>query len=98
MTAVLWTWFVGYLVVRFKGPNVERVLNAAAQNGIVLWRIERLTTDIVVAPTVQQFKELRPILREFRVGAAVFERQGFLFILRSLSAVCSLSWAWQRSA
>lgn len=85
MTAVLWTWFVGYLVVRFKGPNVERVLNAAAQNGIVLWRIERLTTDIVVARlTVQQFKELRPILREFRVGAAVFERQGFPFILAEL--------------
>lgn len=85
MTAVLWTWLVGYLVVRFKGPHVEKMLSAAARNGITLWGIQRLTTDIVVARlTVRQFRQLRPILRDYGVSAAVFERQGFPFIFAQL--------------
>lgn len=86
MTGSLWTWLTGYLVVRFKGPDVERALNAAAQAGISLWGIERLTTDIVIARLpVWQFRQLRPILRTWGVGASIFEREGLPFVLSGLS-------------
>ncbi|NLM55773.1 MAG: sporulation protein YqfD [Firmicutes bacterium] len=85
MTAKLWTWLVGYLVVRFRGPYVERALNAAAQDGIPCWGIERLTTDIVITRlSVRHFRRLRPILRTYGVGAAIFERQGLPFVLNRL--------------
>jgi similar to stage IV sporulation protein len=86
MTGSVWTWLIGYLVVRFKGLEVERALNAAAQAGIPLWAVERLTTDIVIARlAVRDFRKLRPILRRYRVRAAIFEREGFPFVLSGLS-------------
>ena len=39
MTGSVWTWLIGYLVVRFKGLEVERALNAASQAGIPLGRL-----------------------------------------------------------
>ena len=60
MTGSVWTWLIGYLVVRFKGLEVERALNAAAQAGIPLWAVERLTTDIVIARLAVRFPQTPP--------------------------------------
>ena len=70
MTAVLWTWLVGYLVVRFKGLMLRKCL-VPRSKWDHSWGIQRLTTDIVVARlTVRQFRQLRPIC-DYGVSAAV---------------------------
>ena len=86
MTGALWTWLQGYLVVRFRGPRVEEVLNAAVEQGISVSEVERLTSDIVIARlAVRHFRRLRPLLREYGVAAAIFERAGLPFVISGLN-------------
>lgn len=87
MMPFLWLWWQGYLIVRLRGAGLEKVLNRAAQEGIVLYGIERPTCDVILARIkAADFSRLRPLLRELgpglRVDAAILDRHGLPFLGR----------------
>lgn len=85
MTTRLWLWVTGYLVVRFRGQQIENVLDHASRHGIKFWGIERLTTDIMIGRIgVQQFKTVRPLLWNQDVSAAILDRRGLPFAFHKL--------------
>ena len=58
----LWLWWQGYVTIRLRGPGLERLLNKIADLDIVLFQVERLTSDVVIARLrVQDFRRLRPL-------------------------------------
>ncbi len=74
------------MVVRFKGQDIETVLDLAARHGINFWGVERLTTDIVIGRIgVRQFRRLRPLLWNREVSAAIVDRRGLPFTFHKLS-------------
>ena len=85
MTTRLWLWVTGYLVVRFRGHQIENVLDHASRHGIKFWGVERLTTDIVIGRIgVHQFKTVRPLLWNRGVSAAILDRRGLPFAFHKL--------------
>jgi similar to stage IV sporulation protein len=87
MTQLLWLWWQGYLTVRLRGAGIERLLNRASQVGVALFRVERLTSDVVlVRMAARDFRLLRPLLREAvngpRISVSVLDRHGLPFVLR----------------
>ncbi|HPT83262.1 MAG TPA: sporulation protein YqfD [Limnochordia bacterium] len=83
----LWLWWQGYVTVRLRGVGVERVLTRAAQAGVHLFRVQRLTADLVVVRLpVQDFRRLRPLLREDgrHLSVSILDRHGWPFLLRRL--------------
>src|SRR5690606_40690801 len=70
-----------------RGAGIERVLNSAAQAGVAVLKVERLTSDVVLARmAAQDFRRLRPLIREWmngpRVSVSILDRHGLPFLLR----------------
>ena len=87
MTSLPWMWWQGYVTVHLRGPGIEQVLNRAAEAGVVMLRVERLTSDVVIVRiTARDFRRLRPLFREtvprLAVSVSVLERHGAPFLLR----------------
>lgn len=83
MTRYLWMWWQGYVTVRLRGPGLERLLNRAAEAGLHLFGVERLTTDVVIVRiAVSEFNELRPMLRGSQISVAILDRHGVPFLVR----------------
>lgn len=90
MTALLWLWWQGYVTVRLRGVGIERVLNGAAQAGVALFQVQRLTADVVLARIpARDFRRLRLLLRQAangpRIHVTILDRHGFPFLLRQFS-------------
>ncbi|HHY10157.1 MAG TPA: sporulation protein YqfD [Firmicutes bacterium] len=85
MRTDFWYWLRGYVTFRLKGPGLERLLNKIAALGIVLWQVERLTEDTVIARLeLAEFRRLRPLLWGTKVRLAVFDRHGLPFFLKKV--------------
>ncbi len=87
MSPFLWLWWRGYVTVCLRGAGIERVLNSAAQAGVAVLKVERLTSDVVLARmAAQDFRRLRPLIREWmngpRVSVSILDRHGLPFLLR----------------
>lgn len=85
MSADFSRWFRGYVTFRLKGPGLEKLLNKIAALDIVLWEIERLTSDEVIARLeLAEFRRLRPLLRGSQVKLTIFDRHGLPFFLKRI--------------
>lgn len=89
MNPLLWIWWQGYVTVRLRGPGIERLLNEAAEAGVVLLKVQRLTAEVVIIRlTVSDFHRLRPILRSpakgSQISVSILDRHGGPFLLRKL--------------
>lgn len=87
MSSFMWLWWQGYVTVCLRGAGIERVLNRAAQAGVAMVKVERVTSDAVLARmAAEDFRRLRPLLRESangpRVSASILDRHGLPFLLR----------------
>ncbi|HBG10545.1 MAG TPA: hypothetical protein DDX25_11095, partial [Firmicutes bacterium] len=72
MSSFMWLWWQGYVTVCLRGAGIERVLNRAAQAGVAMLKVERVTSDAVLARmAAEDFRRLRPLLRESANGPRV---------------------------
>ena len=79
----LWLWWQGYVTIRLRGPGLERLLNKIADLDIVLFQVERLTSDVVIARLrVQDFRRLRPLVRDSHISVSILDKHGAPFLLR----------------
>ncbi|MGE5509182.1 MAG: sporulation protein YqfD [Chitinophagales bacterium] len=81
----LWSFLAGYVIIRVKGPALERFVNLAASRGIGLHNIVRLGPDALLAETsVAGFKALRPLARRLGCAMHIRRRGGVPFFLSAL--------------
>lgn len=69
----------GYVVFRITGKMPERLLNIAAQRGIVLWNARPTAKGLEAAAAVTDYRRLRHCARKAGVKTAVLHKHGFPF-------------------
>lgn len=81
----LWSFLAGYVIIRVKGPDLERLVNLAASRGVRLSDIHRVGPDVLYAQvSVGGFKALRPLARRLRCGVRIRRRAGVPFLVGAL--------------
>lgn len=81
MIAQLWAWIKGYVIIKIKGANLEGVLNRIVAQGLILWDVQRVTANIIIAKMqVRSFKQLRPLLTGLNIQVSIVGRAGLPFL------------------
>ena len=63
-----------------EGTGFERLLNKIADLDIVLFQVERLTSDVVIARLrVQDFRRLLTLVRDSHISVSILDKHELLF-------------------
>lgn len=85
MTGRIWRHIWGYVIIKVKGPRLERFLNRLAGSGIHVWQAERITSQMLVASvSVSSFRKIRRLSRAQGWNISILEKAGLPFIVRSV--------------
>lgn len=78
-------WMNGYVTVTVRGKRFERFLNMAVREGVRIWNIRRVGSEVCRCDIViSDYFRLRPLMRETGCRIHVEERFGFPFWLLRL--------------
>ncbi len=78
----IWSWLVGFLVIRVEGESLEKFVNMAASRGIFLWDMMRLDRNSMVARVrVSGLRPLRHIRRRVGCRFSILDKEGLPFYL-----------------
>jgi len=72
----------GYIEVEFHGDNSVRLVQAAADAGLTIWRLRRPQGVLTGWMLARDFAQLRPLVRRYRVRVRIIRRRGLPFRLR----------------
>lgn len=82
----LWRFLQGYVVLKIRGPKLERFLNRSARAGIAVWDVERLGTGMLVARvSLAGFRKVRQLCRAQGWRVSIAEKVGAPFALARLA-------------
>ncbi|MEJ8548012.1 sporulation protein YqfD [Brevibacillus borstelensis] len=78
-------WMNGHITITIRGKRFERFLNMAVRQGIQVWNIRRVGSEVSSCDIlVQDYFRLRPLLKETGCRVHVQKREGFPFWLLHL--------------
>ncbi len=80
--ARLLRFITGFLQLKVWGFSAERFLNLCAQRGIPLWNVESLAEGIIFCMPLQDFWNLRPLVRKTGVRVAIQKKNGLPFFVK----------------
>lgn len=75
----LWRYLFGFLNITLYGENAERVLNAAAKNGVNIWNLRCKKGNIIGNIGVKNFIRLRHIKRGIKCKIKINKKIGLIF-------------------
>ncbi len=78
------TYLIGYLRIEVRGGRIERFLNLAVSEGMLLWAITRHPDRMLAYIALRDFWDLRPVARDARCRVRILGRHGFPFLLSRL--------------
>ncbi|NMB38036.1 MAG: sporulation protein YqfD [Firmicutes bacterium] len=82
MIKQVWAWLTGYITIKFKGVDLEVLLNRIADQGFGLWDVERVTADIIIGKIpIRRFKKIRPLLQGLNVRISIIGKSGLPFLI-----------------
>lgn len=85
MIARIWDWLMGYVIIKLKGADLEKLLNRIAEHGLSIWDLERVTTNIIIGKMrISHFKRLRPLLTGLNIRISIVGRLGLPFLAAKL--------------
>lgn len=83
----LYRFVKGFLVIEVTGRNVSRFLNLCTRNAIPVWEVEcNRETQCVLKIYLQNFYDLRPLIRKTKVHLTIQKKSGLPFILHRYRA------------
>ncbi|USG63861.1 sporulation protein YqfD [Brevibacillus ruminantium] len=78
-------WLSGHITITVRGKRFERFLNLAIRQGIRIWNIRKVGSEMSSCEIlVHDFFHLRPLLKETGCRAHIQKREGFPFLLVSM--------------
>ncbi len=79
----LWSYLLGYVIIKVKGGKVEELLNRAARNGISLWDCRQIAPGFYVASLrIRSFRRLRHLVRQLGLDIRIVRRVGLPFLIQ----------------
>lgn len=86
MTLRLWRLLQGYVIIKVKGPRLERFLNRLARARVPLWDAQRVAPEMLVgAVTVRGFRKVRSLSRAQGWKVAIVQKAGLPFLIAALA-------------
>lgn len=77
MSARVWNYLTGYVIIELKGKGLERFVNRAVHSGALLWCIRRTAADAVSARIgIKDFYRLRNLVRGTGIRVRVIDKRG----------------------
>lgn len=77
----LWRYLQGYVVLKIRGPKLERFLNRVARAGIGVWDVERLGAGMLVARvSLAGFRRVRLLCRSQGWKVSIADKVGLPFL------------------
>lgn len=76
---LLFRYIFGFLIIRIKGENNEKLLNIAAKNRIRLWSLRCEKGDIIGNIRINDFKKLRSLIRGQKINIKITKKCGLPF-------------------
>jgi similar to stage IV sporulation protein len=75
----------GNLLIEIRGNALERFISQIIASGIALWDLKRMAKDHYLASMyVQQFKDLRPLVKKRMCQVKILEKRGAPFIFKGI--------------
>lgn len=74
-----WRFIFGFLTIKIYGENGERVLNAAAYNGINIWNLHCKKGSITGNISIKDFIKLRYAKRGIKCKIKIMNKKGIVF-------------------
>ena len=71
----------GYLVIKVSGPFIERFINIATKNGILLRKITRGKDSATMLISARGFKKIRSAARKTKTSVKMYFRRGFIVFI-----------------
>ncbi|GAA4706235.1 sporulation protein YqfD [Brevibacillus fulvus] len=80
-------WLEGNITIKVRGKRFERLVNMAVREGIHIWNIRRIGTELSECQIlIGDYFRLRPLLRETGCRTHVVSRDGLPFWFRRIKA------------
>ncbi len=80
----IWSWLLGFLVIRVEGESLEKFVNMAASRGIVIWDIIKMkNNNIIIKVRISSLRPLRHIRQRVGCRISILSKEGLPF------------WLWQ---
>lgn len=81
----LWSYVQGYVIIKIKGPEVERFLGKAVESEFMLWNVKRVQKGFLMAcMNAQDFPAIRSIARATGCRVEIWAKRGLPFLGRRL--------------
>lgn len=81
----IWNYLRGYAIIIVEGLKIERFINLSIINGIYIWDIKKQNyTTIKAKIGLENFSQLREIVKKTNSSVRIVEKKGFPFLWRSI--------------
>lgn len=78
----VWSYLLGYVIIKAKGEKVEELLNRATREGIPVWNCRQIAPGFyVISLSVHSFRRLGPLVRRLGLDIRILQRVGLPFLL-----------------
>ena len=85
MTRRLWHFLSGYVVIKVKGPDLERFLSRLARAGVPAWHAERVAPHMLVARvSASRFRQVRRLSRGQGWRVSIAAKAGLPFAISAI--------------
>ncbi len=74
-------YILGYVRVRVRGKNPERLVNLCIASGFPIWDLSYIEEQIYFSTTLACYKQIRPLARKSRCVPRVVKRVGIPFLI-----------------
>ena len=88
----------GYLVIKVSGPFIERFINIATKNGILLRKITRGKDSATMLISARGFKKIRSAARKTKTSVKIVEKCGLPLFLHKHRKRSFFMWEYVFSA
>ncbi len=81
----LWSYLLGYVIIKIKGVRVEEFINSACSSGLYLWDIRKIKRGFLVAKMrADRFYLVRPLARHCDCKVEIDKKLGLPFLLKCI--------------
>lgn len=94
MTANIWNYLAGYVIINIEGAYLERLINHIINSGIEIWDLKRQDGCIRLSVGIGGFYRLRSIARDYSCRIRIQEKHGLTVALCHMGKRYVMAFGW----
>lgn len=94
MSANVWNYLAGYVIIKIEGAHVARLVNRAVAEGVDIWDIHTERGGVRASLSVGGFYRLRTVAREYPCRIRIIEKHGLTIALCHMRERLVMAFGW----